>query len=81
MLDGFSPAQIGRFDQERADVRATLQRAIDALRDYREGHPDLSVDDLWIALVREFTQLEHVRLLAFFTEALMRLAQDGEVWS
>ena len=80
-MEGFTPGQLAALDRERQDIKVTLQSAIDSIRKYRESNPDTSVDELWVALVQEFTRLERVRLLSLFTESVVRLAQDGEVWS
>lgn len=79
-LEGFTPAQVARLDQERQDIKVTLQSAIDSIRQYRQSNPDTAVDELWVALVQEFARLERVRLLSLFTEAVVRLAQDGDIW-
>lgn len=73
LYDQLTPAEIGQFDQERADIARTYTYCLGKVRAYRqerEGDEDLA--EMFVALITDMRELDKTRLAALLVEGLIR---------
>jgi hypothetical protein len=74
LYDQLTPAEVSRFDQERADIANTYSYSVEQVRCYRELEQEAVGDmaELFIALVNDLRHLDKTRLIALLVEGLIR---------
>jgi len=71
---GLTPGQLAGADQDFAAVQEVLWRSVASVATHQAREKDPRVE-IWIALARELSELDHVRMCALFAAAILKLSE------